>query len=337
MGRNLRGIGKGTRLAIAASVALFWASSLFAQERFNVGTSTANTGLMADNIPVRFFYPTDAEMKVEEFGPWEIMIAKSTAVSPGQHPVIFIAHGFGGNSWNHHLLARELAARGNVVAAPHFREDHKRNGSAALFHRRAREFRSTVEYVLKKSDIRTNIDPDRVGAFGYSLGGFTALQSAGARYDANLAIEHCQQPENDPKFCDIGEARSFHVEAVRDILRSHKLQAVVLAAPLGVIFTDLKDVTAKLWIIRAGADEELRFPYHAERIHQLIGKDHDYLVIDDLHHYAFLSPFPASIANEVGDPAVDPDGFNREVFLLPLNQDIADFFDEALSPMSLSR
>ena len=49
-----------------------------------------------------------------------------------------------------------------------------------------------------------------------------------------------------------------------------------------------------------------------------------------LQHDAFLSPFPNSIAAEVGKPAQDPSGIDRGAVLEEINGEIVDFFHENL-------
>lgn len=48
------------------------------------------------------------------------------------------------------------------------------------------------------------------------------------------------------------------------------------------------------------------------------------------HHFAFISPFPAAVVEETGEPARDPPGFDRRAFLSGIDRQIVDFFDRAL-------
>jgi hypothetical protein len=65
-------------------------------------------------------------------------------------------------------------------------------------------------------------------------------------------------------------------------------------------------------------------------VHKLLSTEHLYRVIDDLHHHAFLPPFPDSISAEVGEPAQNPSGFYRWAFLEKRNGEVVDFFRESL-------
>ena len=97
------------------------------------------------------------------------------------------------------------------------------------------------------------------------------------------------------------------------------------------IIADQRDYTGgqPTLLIRAGNDQTLRYPYHAQNVHNLLAPKHEYKVIEGLHHYAFSSPFPDTIASEVGEPAQDPEGFNCQQFLITLNKEITGFFLKA--------
>ena len=179
---------------------------------------------------------------------------------------------------------------------------------------------------------------------GFPLGGYTVLASAGARADNSRVAAHCATAHNDPEFCIGGEGgknlplrlrlwRAFYsipdVNTDQDVL-DPRIIAIVAAAPVGLPFSDLARVTLPVMLIRAGADQVLRYPYHAENVHNLLQTSHRYEVVDGLHHYAFLTPFPRSIASEVGEPALDPDGFDRTAFLAEINAEIVEFFREHL-------
>ena len=47
--------------------------------------------------------------------------------------------------------------------------------------------------------------------------------------------------------------------------------------------------------------------------------------------FAFISPFPDALLDEVGSPAHDPAGFDRNAFLSRIDGLIVRFFEDALS------
>lgn len=90
--------------------------------------------------------------------------------------MVVISHGNGGGLQSHADLALALASAGYVVAAPMHAGDNFADqsaaGAATLYSGRTRQFRVTVEHMLTRWHGRDRIDPERIGAFGFSAGGF---------------------------------------------------------------------------------------------------------------------------------------------------------------------
>jgi predicted dienelactone hydrolase len=247
-----------------------------------------------------------------------------------------VSHGLGGNSSNHHLLAQSLVQAGFIVAAVGHPDDLLRLGSPEHMVMRPLELKAGLDAVLLDNGFKAQIDPDCIGIFGYSLGGFTALAAAGGRASFSQIVKHCATSRNDLAFCIGNKAanalpiyRPPRVHLDQD-LYDPRFKALVLAAPVGAPFEDLDRVKLPAFLVRAGADKTLRAPYHAEKIHRLLPQPHRYEVIEGLRHYAFLSPFPEDIINEVGPPAQDPIGFDRAAFLAFENTEFIEFFQQTL-------
>jgi predicted dienelactone hydrolase len=309
-----------------------------------VSTQRISTKVAGVEVPIRVFYPTANQTMGTRFGPWKLDIAKNAEPIDGTFPLIMISHGLGGNDWNHHMLASLLVEAGFVVAAVRHPDDFLRVGEPEHGILRPLELSAALNQLLEDERFSILIDEDRVGAFGFSVGGYTVLAAAGGLVDRSRIAEHCGTPQNDPEFC-IGEegGERFHLwlRAKRNLysmpkvdteqdLYDKRIKAIVVGAPVGLPFYDLSRVTQSTFLIRAGNDQTLRYPYHAQYVHTLLAQEHDYKVIEDLHHYAFLSPFPDAISSEVGEPAQDPEGFERREFLEVMNGEIVDFFIRAL-------
>jgi predicted dienelactone hydrolase len=309
-----------------------------------VSTLRLSTQVSGVEVAIRVFYPTATQAKNTRFGPWELNIAKNAEPIEGSYPLVIVSHGLGGNDWNHHLLASRLVEAGFVVAAVRHPDDLLRVGEPEHGILRPLELRSALDQVLRSEPFSTLIDRNRIGAFGFSAGGYTVLAVAGGLTDLNRIVEHCAAAQNDPQFC-IGEKggeelpfwlwakRAFYsipkVDTKQE-LQDTRIKALVVAAPVGVSFNDLSRITQSTLLIRAGNDQTLRYPYHAQNVHERLPHKHEYMVIENLHHYAFLSPFPDTIASEVGEPAQDPEGFDRQEFLDVMNDVITEFFSKNL-------
>lgn len=309
-----------------------------------VSVKRISTEVVGVEVSVRVYYSTKIEALNTRFGPWELDIAKNAEPIDGKYPLIMISHGLGGNDWNHHLLASRLVKAGFMVAAVRHPDDLLRVAEPEHAVLRPLELRSALDEVLNHETFSSLIDQTKIGAFGFSAGGYTVLVAAGGLADRNRITNHCVKPQNDPEFCvgeEGGQQLPFWLRAKRAFysmpkveleqeLGDTRLKAIVVAAPVGSPFNDLSRITQPTLLIRAGHDQTLRYPYHAQSIHTLLTIKHEYRVIEGLHHYAFLSPFPDTIATEVGEPAQDPEGFDRQEFLVTMNKDITTFFSTVL-------
>ena len=124
-------------------------------------------------------------------------------------PVIVISHGIGTDSNNFRYLANHLATNGFAVVVPnHPGSDTKQveslmNGSASEvaqpeeFINRPLDVKFVLDEVekLNKTDSRLNnvLDLQRIGVFGQSFGGYTALALAGAKINLEKIQQNCNQ------------------------------------------------------------------------------------------------------------------------------------------------
>ena len=104
---------------------------------------------------------------------------------------------------SHIDLALALARAGFVVAAPTHPHDNTSDASSVGMVRdladRPRHVSETLDYLLTKWPGREHIDADRIGMFGFSLGGFTTLVLAGATPDLGLLRRRCAQVADAPE------------------------------------------------------------------------------------------------------------------------------------------
>lgn len=173
-------------------------------EEHNVGIHRIAVEVAGTEVPVRIFYPTREKAIETQFGPWRLLAASNALLTQGEFPLVVVSHGLGGNDWNHHLLASSLVKAGFVVAAVRHPDDFLRVSQAEITVLRPNELVAAINAVLNNTRFGSSIDAERIGAFGFSLGGFTALAAAGGRVDITKIPLHCANAANDPEFC-IGE------------------------------------------------------------------------------------------------------------------------------------
>jgi predicted dienelactone hydrolase len=149
------------------------------------------------------WYPTDmTEDLVRAHGNavWEpIRVAPDAKPVAGPHPLVVLSHGMFGNARNQAWLAEGLVAQGFIVAAI----DHP--GTSTFLRdpdqrrelwERPRDISRTINTVLNDPRIGALVDRERIFVAGHSLGGFTAVELAGARFDPVRWDRFCaDQPE----------------------------------------------------------------------------------------------------------------------------------------------
>lgn len=159
------------------------------------------------------WYPTDvADPPHEALGNAVfrgVRVIEEAPPAAGRFPLLVLSHGMYGNARNQAWLAAALARRGFVVAAI----DHPGTSSfardpdaARTLWERPRDITRVIDHLLAAPD--PAIDPQRIVMAGHSLGGFTALLLAGARYDAARVDGLCAADPQD-LICRI--MRGWHV------------------------------------------------------------------------------------------------------------------------------
>lgn len=142
------------------------------------------------------WYPTDAAeglTRVHGNAVWEgIMAVPDATPAQGAFPLVVLSHGMFGNAMNQSWLASALAEQGYVVAAishPGTSTWLRDPDDRRMLWERARD----VSRVIDALELDPRVDADRVFVAGHSLGGFTAMLLAGARYDPALFDGFCAE------------------------------------------------------------------------------------------------------------------------------------------------
>ncbi len=144
------------------------------------------------------WYPTNADGPVRpdfESAVWiGSDVIRDADAAKGPFPFIVVSHGMFGNSRNQAWFGAEMARRGFVVAAidhpgtsTWLRDPEQRR---ALWDR-ARDITRVIDFAVSPDALQVQVDPDRIFMAGHSLGGFTAMMLAGARYDAERIERFC--------------------------------------------------------------------------------------------------------------------------------------------------
>ena len=109
---------------------------------------------------------------------------KDCPIAGDRLPLVVISHGRGGDFIGHHDTAETLADAGFIVAAISHPgdtvSDMSRSGDLSVMIDRPTDIKRLIDFMVGVSPAASKIDPERIGFFGFSRGGYTGLVLVGA-------------------------------------------------------------------------------------------------------------------------------------------------------------
>lgn len=278
-----------------------------------MGAVTGRLPIETRKLSVRFWYPATVagtapralyrhvivtpgkpDFVIEDRG---IAVENALALSGQRYPLVLMSHGYRGWSSRFSNLAENLASKGYVVAAIDHNDAAFNNvpsfqmsfGNVMLD--RALDQRQILTQILAQASTATSgmaaqIDPDKVGLLGYSMGGFGALATAGAPYDGTSKT-----------------IKALPAEAQRALMNtdsavSGKIKALVAIAPWGAQpdnrswrETDLAKIAAPVLLIAGDHDDVVDFKAGVSWLfNNLSGTDRHLLVFKEARHNVVGNP-----------------------------------------------
>lgn len=340
-------------LALSVASLIFTAASAQATEA-GFRPFKARSG-EAPAIDVALFYPTETQAQTIPMGPFTPVLAMGGPLPERVKGLILLSHGTGGSELSHHQLAGALAQAGYLVAALRHPQDNWMDRSLVrrtdYFQERPRQVSRVLDALLSDPDWKDRIPAQRVGALGHSAGGFTVLALAGGQADSLRARDHCSTVgSQDPVFCQLGSWPTKAAAAATAAMpassvrlasealpaastRDARIRSVVAMAPLGVVFTpaSLAAIQLPIRLLVPMQDTVLVPQFHGRWLSQQIPGVR-YEETAEAGHFAYMSQPRMSIKADAGDPAANPEGFDREAFQRRLAQDVVRYFDQTLLP-----
>jgi predicted dienelactone hydrolase len=285
-------------------------------------------------IPVAIWYPTTETPGDHAVGLFRQSVAEDGAVAGRGLPLIVISHGNGGSKEGHYDSALALAEAGFVVAAlEHTGDNYHDQTRATDVANRPRELHRLIDFMLADWRDHADLDPARVGAFGFSSGGFTVLATAGGEPDLSLVAPHCKAH---PAFfaCTLLAAHPHTISAADVIAHDRRIKALVVAAPaLGFTFASgLSSVNQPVMLWRAENDHILPSPFYAEPVRDNLPSPPDYRVARGADHFDFLAPCTPALAKIAPFICQSATGFDRAAFHQTFNAAVVAFFKDKLKP-----
>lgn len=286
-----------------------------------------------DGTEVGIWYPSSGAPVDISLGLVRQSVVPGGPIVGTRLPLVVISHGTGGSFTGHADTAVALAKAGFVVAALTHPGDNWQDQSRVIhIEERPRAFSGLIDFMLGVWPGRSAIDPTRIGAFGFSAGGFTVLAAAGGIPDFARLTKHC---EVHPDFydCRILASHPRETPQVWNAGADTRIKALVVAAPaLGFTFAGrgLTRVRIPVQLWRADADQILPAPYYADAVLLALPKKPEFHHVANAGHYDFLAP--CNGPETLPEICTSAPGFDRAAFHALLNSEVARFLSKALAP-----
>ena len=288
-------------------------------------------------LEVGIWYPSKALAAPQRLGLFEQTVAEGGAVAGRDLPLIVMSHGTGGSFEGHYDTALALADAGFVVAAvTHTGDNYREQIQLGRLENRPRHIKVLIDYMLSSWQHHAALDPSRIGMFGFSAGGFTALVAIGGTPDMRTVAPYCAA-HPDEWSCRMLKDRKINVSANMtgqwNWVHDRRIVAAVIASPaLGYAFSAeaLSSVTVPIQLWRGDSDEILPHPNYAQAIYDRLQVKPEYHVVPNAGHFAFLAPCTPALAAVAPQICRDPQGFDRAAFHREFDPAVVAFFKAKL-------
>jgi predicted dienelactone hydrolase len=286
-------------------------------------------------LTVGIWYPTNAQPAEHALGLFTQTVALGAPVVGDGLALVVLSHGGGGSFDSHYDTALALAHAGFVAAAvSHAGDTYDDQSQTLRLWRRPAQLRRLISYMLHEWPNHDRLDDTRVGAFGFSNGGFTVLVAAGGIPDLGKTGPYCRvHPTTD--LCSALKAAKVDPESLgadappRAWITDPRIKAAVVAAPaFGFTFdrTGLKDVHIPIQLWRAADDRHQPDPDYEATVRRALPRPPEYHLIAGAGHYDFLPPCSPRLSAAATNICTDPPDFDRAAFHRAFNAQIVRFF-----------
>jgi predicted dienelactone hydrolase len=309
----------------------------------------------AEDGTITLYYPSSTPEQSVKRGRFTLQLAEEGTPVTGNRRLVVISHGSGGSPWVHADLASRLVEAGFVVAMPQHRGDNyldDRHPGPESWVQRPREVSRAIDAVGRDARFAPLLNLEKVGMYGMSAGGHTALSLAGGQWSPMGFRQHCEAHlaedfqtcvglitrltggifDGLKKWGALTVHRYKFDNVTAQVHTDSRIAAVVSAVPLAADFDMASLVTPRvpLALVTAQQDRWLIPKFHSDRV---LAACKTCVHLADLPtggHGAYLSPSPPGLTGLVGDLLNDPPGFDRSV-MSKVNEEITLFLQRHLS------
>lgn len=248
------------------------------------------------------------------------------AIAEGQHPLVLLSHGSGGNAETLGWLATGLVERGAMVLAVNHPGSTSGDSSprrSVDLEARASDLSAALDMILIDPAFAPHINQDRIATVGFSLGGATSLGLAGVRFIGTQQDANCATGPDaaDCVFFRLGGVRFADYPGFDADTRDTRIgQAVIIDPGFGGSAdpASIPNALPGITLINLGNADRLSAtdvgPNGNDLANRLPGAS--YVEIASANHFTFLStckPGAIEMLNEEDEDPIcsDPEGADR--------------------------
>ncbi len=303
-----------------------------------VGTSEISIHSASRNrdLTVTLWYPSDGNGEKIAVGENRIFEGtpafRDASIQTGQKPLVLLSHGSGSRGTALSWIASALVEQGFIVAAP----DHPGTTSGdstpqdtPKIWERTDDISTIITQLTTDKAWSASIDKSRIGVLGFSLGGSTAMELAGARASLDDYVKYCMDYASsmdcewfsggvgykNGERVDVPKLDLRDVDKVRFEQPNHdtRIRAAVLVDPgLEVAFTkdSLKNIDIPLSFINLGSVGQIPVSVLSDQLAKDVPNAR-YAQVNGSNHFSFLpvcKPGSTELLKSVGekDPICNP-------------------------------
>ncbi len=319
--------------------------------QFSIGQTTLllNDSTRKRPLKTEIWYPTKDTTKFNVTAEYPFKLpptSKDAKIIAEKFPLILLSHGTGGNRISLMWLAGELASNGYIVAAVDHWGNTLDNKIAENFVKiwdRPVDISFVLNEVIHHSNFKPNIDTNKIGMVGFSLGGYTAIALAGGSINYSLLKKFSQTQEGKKEFNlpELGDVSELMTSDIIDKgnsdyknLKDDRISTFIALAPaLGQGFNNenqFKKVKNSILIIGAKNDDRAPIETNAKHYHNLI-KSSKYIELEgNIGHYIFMNEAKNGLQRAAPQIFKDKGNTNRNSIHKDISTIVIEYFDKEL-------
>ena len=302
-------------------------------------------------VVTEIWYPTDDTLQGSDkaFSAFKRNpTVRNGRLPAGKLPLIMLSHGTGGGRLTLEWLAQALAYSGYIVAAvDHYGNtfDNKIPLEFLKPWERPLDISFAITSLLMDKDLQKVIDPQKIGAIGFSFGGYTVLALAGSEVDYITLVNYYKtvgRKEIDipelpglPKYLADSTATLMHAMRSLPPLKDSRIKAAFSISPaLGPGFTtkkQFKPLTIPVFITGSQSDSIAPVKTNARHYHQLISNSGYHEFDGRTGHYVMLGEAIDEVKRSYATYFADEPSVDRHEVHLQVDSLAVGFFKKNLN------